>query len=418
MDQIGCQYVTLALGLDRHFEGFVDAYFGPAELKAEVEAGEPHPVDALAGDVAQLQAAIEQSDYDPQRKDFLARQTRAMAAVIRKLSGDQLDFVEEVELYFDITPQMVDEAAFTALHAEIEHLLPGDGCLAERVDAWRTGLAIEGDRLAAVVDLARGETRRRTSALFELPPGEDVSIEVVGDKPWGAYNWYLGHYASRIDLNLDLPMRADRAVTLLAHEAYPGHHTERCLKEYRLYRQAGQAEQAIRLVLAPENVLAEGMAEAARDVIFRDAELASFLREVLYPAAGVVASDPVRDIGVARGLQALQAAGGNAALLYHHSGRPAEEVEQYIQRFSLVSPGEAARLVGFIQNPLWRSYVFNYTGGRELLAPLLQGREAVANFRRLLTEPFTPTQVRKWVAQGGVGSGAEGQDGRDSRGSG
>ena len=46
MDDIGRRYLTLALQLDRHLEGVVDAYFGPEELKAEVEAGEPRSLNS------------------------------------------------------------------------------------------------------------------------------------------------------------------------------------------------------------------------------------------------------------------------------------------------------------------------------------------------------------------------------------
>ena len=53
----------------------------------------------------------------------------------------------------------------------------------------------------------------------------------------------------------------------------------------------------------------------------------------------------------------------------------------------------------FLSNPLFRSYVFNYALGKALLAPLFEGADAVANFERLLSEPFTPSQVRAWLAQ-------------------
>jgi hypothetical protein len=197
MDELGRNYLTLALNLDRHFEGFVDAYFGPPELRVEVEAAEPRSLEALADDARKLQEAIEDSDYDPQRKGFLTRQTRAMTAVIRNLSGDRLDFVEEVELYFDITPEMVDEAVFEAIHAEMDPLFAGEGSLSERVAAWEKGLELEADRILPVCDLALQETRRRTRALFDLPPGEEVSLNLVKDQPWYAYNWYLGDYRSR-----------------------------------------------------------------------------------------------------------------------------------------------------------------------------------------------------------------------------
>lgn len=405
MEEIGRNYLTLALNLERHFEGYVDAYFGPVELKAEVEAGEPRPLEALADGVAQLQEAIEASDYDPQRKDYLTRQTRAMAAVIRNLSGDQLDYVTEVELYFDITPKLVDEAVFEAIHADVKRLFPGEGSLSERVTAWEKGLILARDRILPVCDLVLLETRRRTLALFELPPKEEVSLKLVEDKPWAAYNWYLGDYRSRIDVNIDLPVRADRVLDMVAHEAYPGHHTENAIKERRLYHQEGRAEHAVH-VLAPEAVLAEGIAVNALAMIFSDAELAAFLRDELYPVAGLTDADVDRLLATARARDALLAVGGNAALLLHRDGRPPDEVERYIERYSLLPPELTANWMRFIQTPLSRSYVFNYTMGKALLAPLLEGPDATANFRRLLSEPFTPTQVRKWLAERGASPAA------------
>jgi hypothetical protein len=396
MDEIGRSYLTLALNVDRHFEGFVDAYFGPPQLQARAATGEPRPLESLADDALQLRTAIETSDYDPQRKDFLVRQIRAMTAVIRSLRGDRLGFVEEVELYFDITPEMTDEALFAAAHAEMDRLLPGDGALVERVATWKRGLELEPGRVMRVFELACQETRRRTLALFDLPPGEDLSLQLVAEQPWAAYNWYLGDYRSRIDLNTDLPLHAHSAVSLLAHEAYPGHHTEHAIKEYRLYRQQGRAEHAIQLLLAPECVLSEGIADNAQRVILTDPQLVAFLRDQLYPEARLTGVDVEQQIRLGKASEKLRWVGCNAALLLHREGRPPDEVQQYIERYGLRTPQEAKQTMKFIQNPLFRSYIFNYATGKALLAPLLEGADAVDNFRRLLSEPLTPTQVRQW----------------------
>src|SRR4030042_5858368 len=132
MDDLGRSYLTLALNLNRHFEGFVDAYFGPPELKAQVEPGQPRSLQSLADDARKLQAAIQASECDQQRKEWLLGQIQTTSAHIRKLSGEQLDYVEEVELYFDLTPEMVDEAVFEAFRGEMDSLLPGKGSLAGR----------------------------------------------------------------------------------------------------------------------------------------------------------------------------------------------------------------------------------------------------------------------------------------------
>ena len=49
---------------------------------------------------------------------------------------------------------------------------------------------------------------------------------------------------------------------LLAHEGYPGHHTEHCRKEQLLVG-AGHDEQSIFLVNTPQCLMAEGLADHA-----------------------------------------------------------------------------------------------------------------------------------------------------------
>jgi hypothetical protein len=397
MDEIGRNYLTLALALERHVPGLVDAYFGPAGLKAEAEAGEPRPLAELADQAHQLQVAIRAAGYDSQRHDFLARQVAALTALLDKLAGDKLGFVEEVERFFDIRPEMHDEAVFEAAHAEIDRVLPGTGGLLDRLTAWKKGLELPADRIEAVFELARRETRRRTRLLFDLPQGEEVTLQLVNDQPWGAYNWYLGQYRSRIELNTDLPLRVGSAIPLMAHEAYAGHHTEHVTKEHRLYREAGRDEHAIQLILTPECVISEGIGDSAQDMLFDQAELLAFLRDELYPLAGLAEADAEVQIALSRATEGLRGVPDNAALMLHHDDRPPHEVQGYIERYGLCTPKEAGQTLKFLQNALFRSYTFNYAMGKELLAPLLHGPDAVANFQRLLSEPFTPTQVRDWV---------------------
>lgn len=398
MDPIESQYLLLALHLDEYCEGFVDAYFGPPELLARVKAGRPRPLEALAGDAEQLLAAVEDCDYDPQRKDFLWRQTRAMSALVRNLLGDRLDYLDEVERYFDIRPQRVSEAVFEAAHAELEQLLPGHGPLPARMAAWNTGLQLAGDRVIPVLELARRETRRRTQALFALPRGEEAALQLVNDQSWSAYNWYLGDYRSLIEVNLDLPIQGDWVVPLLAHEAYPGHHTEHALKEALLYRTKGWAEFSVQLLLAPECVLSEGIADSAAAMIFSDDELATFLEDELYPAAGLADVDVRAQIGIRRARRQLRGVAENAALLLHRDDRPAYEVQEYIEHYELDTPEEAAQTVRFIESPVYRSYIFNYRAGEAMLEPFLKGPRRLESFRRLLTEPLTPTQIRRLTA--------------------
>lgn len=101
--------------------------------------------------------------------------------------------------------------------------------------------------------------------------GEEVEIQLVCGQPWSAYNWYLGQGRSRIDFNTDLPLRAHGLMETLAHEAYPGHHTEGVLKE-QLYLGRGYAEAAIAPLNTPANVVAEGIGDVGLRAIMDNRE--------------------------------------------------------------------------------------------------------------------------------------------------
>jgi len=277
--------------------------------------------------------------------------------------------------------------------------------IAARVTAWKKSVELEPHTVLPVLQLAVEESRNRTLALFDLPPGEEVSLYLVQNEPWTAFNWYLGAYRSRIDANTDPPLRVDHPISLMTHEAYPGHHTERAMKEHRLYHQGARAEHAVVLSLAPESVISEGIAMSAESMIFSPEELAALLHDRLNPLAGMADVNVERQMGSAKADDELWVVTANAALLLYRDARPPDEVRKYMERYMLRTPRGVAKGLEFIQSPLWRSYIFNYNMGKQLLAPLLEGPEAVANFRRLLSEPFAPSQVRQWIAERDSSSG-------------
>jgi len=58
LDDYGRSYLRLTLEIEKHVEGYVDAYYGPAELKADVEAGDKKSPAALLDDVAALRDVL------------------------------------------------------------------------------------------------------------------------------------------------------------------------------------------------------------------------------------------------------------------------------------------------------------------------------------------------------------------------
>jgi hypothetical protein len=399
-DQFGRDYTRLAFGIERHVPGFIDAWLGPDDVRAALDP-EPAPApDRLVAAARDLLSRIPALDAPASRKEYLTKQVEAILANARRAAGEEIPYREEVRLLFDIEPQATPEGVYDAAIADLDHLLPGDGPVAERMIAWREGFTIAPDTARRVVDAILPELRERTLDIVDLPADETIEIRMVSDQPWSGYNWYLGDSRSRVDLNTDLPIYAYRLTDLLAHEGYPGHHTEHALKE-RLYTVEGLGEHALQLINTPECLVSEGIATVAEKMLFSPEELARFRRERVYPAAGI-AGDPEREIAIGAAQRILRSVPGNAALLLHEEGRDAEEVVAYLRRYALSTEEEARQRLRFIADPLWRAYIFTYHVGYELVSRWLDEAspsERRRRFRTLLTEQVYPSQIAAWAAR-------------------
>jgi hypothetical protein len=398
-DALGQEYARIAFGIERHAPGFIDAYLGPEEVRAAYD-GEPAPSPSeLVVAARTLLARVPQLEASEARKGYLTKQITAMETMARRLAGEDLPYGEEVRLLFDIEPEATPEAAFEEAIADLDRLLPGDGPVQERMIAWRASYTVTPDVARNLVDVIMPELRHRTSAIVALPADESIEIRMVSDQPWSGYNWYLGGGRSRVEINTDLPIHAYRLTNLLAHEAYPGHHTEHALKE-RLYLEHGYGEFAFQLLNSPESVVSEGIATTAEEMMFTPDELVRFRREQVYPAAGIQ-GDPEREIAVAGALQTLRAVASNAALLLYEHQTSEDEVVSYFQRFALASENEARQRYRFIADPLFRGYIFTYHVGYDLVHNWLEGlsdEERARRFRTLLTDQVYPSQIATWSA--------------------
>jgi len=396
LDSFGTEYLRIAFGIERHFPGFIDAYVGPAALKAEAEL---EPLPALADLQRRVRVLHEQlpgQGYPATRQDYLDKQLTGIDMVLRKLQGESVPYIEEVAACFDIEIAMEPEATFEAAISELEEIVPGRGPLFDRMNAWRDRYIIDNATARAGFDLLLNETRNRSLEIVELPAGESIQLSFVEDKPWSGYNWYLGNAKSLVEINVDLPLRANSITDLIAHEGYPGHHTEHSLKDRTLYQGLGYAEHAIHLINTPECVISEGIATVAEEQIFPGDEGIVFKAEVLYPALGVQ-GDPEREERIERLFGRLRAVAGNAAILRHERGASEAEVIDYLQRWELTPKDRAERRFRFLDDSLWRPYIFTYFAGRDLMLDYLgTGDRAtrIERFRASLTGQITPSWLR------------------------
>jgi hypothetical protein len=388
------EYVRLGLRFDRLESGFVDAYTGDPRIRAEV-ADETAPTpQGLRDQARSLLRELDAADLPADRAGFLRGQLTGLECTARKMSGEPVGFVDEVASYFQVDVVLGDTDAYAAAHGELDALLPGGGLLSDRYAAHRRREECPPDRLEVAVHALSSALRDRVRGQYGLPEVETIEYEVVTDKPWSGFNYYEGDFRSRVAINADLPHRLSQLPHLVAHEAYPGHHTEHCRKERGLVERAARIEHTVFLVNTPECLMAEGLADLG-------------VPASIGQGWGPWAAEILGDLGlrfdghlaerIACAVAPLNRVRQDAAILLHDRGASTEEVVAYLQRWSLVSAERATQQIRFLTHPLWRAYISTYVEGFDLLSRWLAARPAdqpVADrFVRLLDEALTPRAV-------------------------
>ena len=385
------RYVEIGLRLGRHHADIVDAYYGPPGWKTRVDAEPVRPLPALRADIRELIADLDGgagAEIAPQRRAWILGQLRGVEVVAAKLTGDDIAYVDEVESCYGVRPRRVDESEIDAAQRSLSDSLGGSGPVADRVVAFRATHVIPPDRLGAIISDLSDELRTRTRTMFGLPDGERVRFELVSDKPYSGFNFYEGDLSSLVTINTDLPVLSTSIGHLIAHEAYPGHHTEACLKEVGLVRANRQIEETIFLIGTPRCLLAEGLADLGIDVLLGD--------DVLRVVGEIVRSHGVRHddevlVKMAEWGEMANRVRGNIGLLLHEDHAPADDVVAYAERWLLLDHARAAKAIQFQTDPTWRAYVSCYVEGLPLCRSYA-GTDPV-RFKRLLTEQLLPSDL-------------------------
>ena len=392
------EYLSLGLRFDRIESGYVDAFTGDPALRQSVLA-EPAPDPAdLVRQAQRLLAALpdvpRRNGFDQARADYIGAHLRALACAGRKFAGEDIGFVDEVHDYFDVHIAKGEAETYRQAHARLDDVLGGGGPLADRMEAYRAAEEIPPDRLAECIEAFSSALRDRVRAEYPLPDTETVVYQVVTDQPWSGFNYYLGDYRSTVAVNADVKQLMSNLPRLVAHESYPGHHTEHCRKEAGLVNRKGHAEQTIFLVNTPQCLMAEGLADLA-------------LYAAIGPGWGHWAAEIYADLGlrfdgeraeaVSEASAALAGVRQDAALMLHDEHRDGDEVTAFLRRWLLVNDTRARQMLRFLSSPLWRAYTSTYVEGYRLLRGWLDDRPAgvslAERFGRLLDDPLIPSAL-------------------------
>ncbi len=401
LGKIADEYLKLTLAMGEIEAGYVDAYYGPKEL-AEAAKTNPLTLAEAGSAISKLTARLRLVDKDSlqpaqqRRKAFLLAQLKAAATRHKMLSGKNVSFRAESLGLFGATPALKPLSAYDPVLARIEKVVPGEGALSSRVDAFKARYVIPKDRLKPVFDAAIAECKARSEKHIAMPAGESFTMEFVTGKSWSGYNYYQGGYKSLIQINTDLPIYISRAVDLGCHEGYPGHHAFNALLEKRLARGRGWQEFSVYPLYSPQSLIAEGSANYGIDLAFPDEEKLAYEQKVLFPLAGLDPESAPAYFALEKELKALRGARFTIAQKYLDGEFSREEAIAATQKYGLVSRRRAEQSIAFTDQ--YRSYVINYGLGQDMVKAYIERgnpaeAEKWARMEKLLSEPTLPSDL-------------------------
>ncbi|HMO75196.1 MAG TPA: hypothetical protein PKD99_08010 [Sphingopyxis sp.] len=401
IDAIGTAYVQLSLEIGTHEKGYIDAYYGPQGLM-DAAIASPRDRGALLIATRQLMGKVEEAmpgltdPIERRRAAFLAAQLRAAETRLMMMGGMRFSFAEEAERLFGVRPVLKPLASYDPALATIDALVPGEGPLAARVEAWLDRFTIPKERLQRVFDAAIARCRGRTAAHVAMPHGESFELQFVTGKSWSGYNYYQGGYHSIIQVNTDLPIRLSRALDLGCHEGYPGHHLLNMKIEEQLVKGRGWTEYSVYPLYSPQSLIAEGTANYGIDLAFPGRTRPDTERDVLMPLAGIAPPADDRYWQLLDAMKALTGARLTIAQQYLDGVIDRPTAVALTQKYLLVSPERAEQSVSFTDQ--YRSYVINYGLGEQMVRAFIErgdpDRDEIwRRFALIIGEPTLPADL-------------------------
>ncbi len=395
VDDFGREYLLLALRIGKLIDGYIDSYYGPEDLKNSVNAEEKSSPKELVIKCSKLQEMLAVQEFDSKRTNFIRRMLKSMETTLRVLSGEKIEYLEIVKQLFDISPILFDDNYLYRVVEECKEIFQITKPLKDTFEEFQKQRAIAPEKIEPYFLHAFKLVKTRTKEVFPnlLPSNEELSVEIVKEKPWAAYNWYLGNSKSRIDINTDQPLNYLSILKIASHEGYPGHHTEHSIKESILYRQQGRFEHAILIVQSPESVISEGLANVGLDLLFTPKEQIEIsIREYCPDTTKERSIEDLLKINEVLGKFSLELL-NNAAIHLHQDNWSDEELLDYAISFEIFSKEDVIMQSKFLKDPLWSTYVFNYLSGENLIRRKFGKLPSTEHFKKLLTQPILPSDL-------------------------
>ena len=398
ISKFGEDFLLLALRIDKHIKGYVDFYYGPEKLRKTVGHEALTAPNTLLNNSNDLLKQLESQGFDKERTRYIEKLLIAMKTSIETLCGVEIPFKDKIFRLYDVDLQPVNEAELDRLIDDYNKAYKGSGRLSERMEVIREKRKVPEDKVYPMFKEALNITRVKTNELFGdiLPETERILIELVDDSnedkaKWAYYEWYLGNYRSRIEINPTYNMYWNAFLSAAAHEGYPGHHMNFVLNEQRLYQELHQFEHSILLLKSPTLVICEGIADLAVNVLFSSKEQAEIS---LRFCSNGSKEDSVENLTMQNRIRT------KGSLFWYNLAYRAlfdewskEKLIQYATNFETLSQKNIKNIIKLIFDPAHSTTAFLYNLGSKLLINKYGEFPSVKNFRNILLNPMLPSDL-------------------------
>jgi hypothetical protein len=399
LTEFGEDFLKLALRINKHIDGYIDFYFGPAKIRQYVESESKKSPNQLLKDSIVLLQELEAQGFSNERKRYLEKMLTAMKTSIETLNGAKIPINEQFKKLYDIDLHPVKDSKLDNLKEEFEDAYNGTGTLEERMDRLRIARKVPESMVYKFFKKAVEITELRTKELFTnlLPNNEKIIIDLVKNDDskekikWSCYNWYLGNYISRIEVNPDYQMYWTVFLSFSSHETYPGHHTEFVLKEKWLYNELNQFEHSILILHSPKLPISEGIANKALSILFSDQEVAEI-------GLNEFCSDPAKEISIEE-MELQDKVKAKIPLFWYNFAYHGlvdrydeKKLMRYGKSFEFFSDEDLKTGIQVMSNPAYTYNSFMYYIGNNILQKY-GDVPSLKEFQNLLINPILPSDL-------------------------
>ena len=396
ISKFGEDFLLLALRIDKHIEGYVDFYIGPEKLHQIVDSESLASPNTLYNDSNNLIKQVGAQGYDKERERYIEKLLVAMKTSIEILNGSDLPIKDRFKNLYDVDLQPAKEAELDKLKEEFEAAYEGAGSLEERMNKLRITRKVPEAKVYPLFKKALSITRMKTKELFGdlLPNKERILIELVkennnSEAKWAYYEWYIGNFRSRIELNPKYNMYWTAFLSAAAHEGYPGHHMNFVLNEQKLYKELNHFEHSILLLKSPKLVICEGIADLAVNALYSYREQAEISLQFCLNGTK---EDIIENLAMQNTVKAKR------SLIWYNIAYHAlidewseKKLIQYATNFEILSQKNIKNILKLIFDPAHSTTAFVYNLGSRLIMNKYGEFPSVKNFRNILLNPFLPS---------------------------